>query len=402
MKRIFSINLSNYGSTGSIAYGIKLVAEKEGYTVCCAYPGNAKNKRVNNDDYIICSDFFRGINHRLAVYSGLQGCFAPIATCRLLKKIEEFQPNIIHLHNLHGDFINFRILFRYIKKRNIPVVWTLHDCWAFTARCPHFTMIGCDRWKTGCFQCPYPAWAYPEGLLDQSKRNWRLKRRCFADVQNMTIVTPSKWLENLAKKSFLKKYPIEVIYNGIDLSVFRPVESSFKKSNGITARFILLGVSFGWSDRKGLDVFIELARRLDPKKYQIVLVGTDKNTRWQLPESIISIPRTQSQTELAEIYTAADLFVNPTREETLGLVNIEALACGVPAVTFRTGGSPECIDNSCGSVVECDDVDALECEIVRICEDRPYSREDCLKQAKKFDMMTCFQEYLQLYERVGE
>lgn len=218
----------------------------------------------------------------------------------------------------------------------------------------------------------------------------------------MTIVTPSKWLENLAKKSFLKKYPIEVIYNGIDLSVFRPVESSFKKSNGITARFILLGVSFGWSDRKGLDVFIELARRLDPKKYQIVLVGTDKNTRWQLPESIISIPRTQSQTELAEIYTAADLFVNPTREETLGLVNIEALACGVPAVTFRTGGSPECIDNSCGSVVECDDVDALECEIVRICEDRPYSREDCLKQAKKFDMMTCFQEYLQLYERVGE
>ena len=197
-------------------------------------------------------------------------------------------------------------------------------------------------------------------------------------------------------------HPIEVIYNGIDLSVFKPSESDLRQRYPIGHKRMLLGVAFDWGIRKGLDVFIELSRRLDREKYQIVLVGTDEDTRRQLPENIISIPRTQNQTELAEIYTAADLFVNPTREETLGLVNVEALACGTPVLTFRTGGSPECIDSSCGAVVGCGDVDGMEHKIIEVCERSLYPKEACRKRALAFDMNDRYLEYVQLYERIKE
>jgi glycosyltransferase involved in cell wall biosynthesis len=224
------------------------------------------------------------------------------------------------------------------------------------------------------------------------------KKKLFSGL-NMTIITPSQWLADLVKQSFLKNYPVRVIHNGIDLSVFKPTPSDFRKRYGIALeKKILLGVAFGWGARKGLDVFIDLAKRLDDKYYQIVLVGTDDNVDKQLPDSIISIHRTQNQAELAEIYTAADLFVNPTREENYPTVNMESLACGTPVLTFRTGGSPECIDEYCGAVVDCDDVDAMEREIIRICSDAPYSKEDCLKRAASFDHHKRFEEYIQLYE----
>lgn len=217
----------------------------------------------------------------------------------------------------------------------------------------------------------------------------------------MTIVTPSQWLAGLVKESYLKEYPVNVIYNGIDLTVFKPTESNFRERYGIPAeKKILLGVAFGWGKRKGLDVFMELANRLDKETYQIILVGTDDAVDTQLSESIISIHRTQDQRELAEIYTAADLFVNPTREEVLGLVNVEALACGTPVITFKSGGSPECIDETCGSVVDCDDIDAMEKEIVRICDWKPYGMEACLERAQSFDMNQRFQDYVSLYDTV--
>ena len=215
----------------------------------------------------------------------------------------------------------------------------------------------------------------------------------------MTIVTPSQWLADLVKESFLKEYPVKVIHNGIDLEVFKPTSSDFRERYGIPAeKSVLLGVAFGWGVRKGLDVFVELARRLDPEKYQIVLVGTDEKTDKLLPENIISIHRTQNQTELAEIYTAADLFVNPTREENYPTVNMESIACGTPVLTFRTGGSPEILTEKTGSVVPCDDIDALEQEIRRICIEKPFSQADCLEHAKSFDMHQRFEEYVKLYE----
>jgi glycosyltransferase involved in cell wall biosynthesis len=223
------------------------------------------------------------------------------------------------------------------------------------------------------------------------------KKALFSGL-DMTIVTPSQWLADLVKQSFLKDYPVKVIHNGIDLNVFRPTDGDFRQRYGIPeSKKILLGVAFGWGVRKGLDVFVELAKRLDPEQYRIVLVGTDDRTDAQLPKNIISIHRTNNQQELAQIYTAADLFVNPTREEVLGMVNLEAIACGTPVVTFRSGGSPECVDDTCGSVVDCDDFDGLEREIRRICAERPYSAENCLKRAVEFDANERFREYIRLY-----
>jgi len=221
----------------------------------------------------------------------------------------------------------------------------------------------------------------------------------FTGIKNMTIVTPSRWLAGLAKESFLGEYPIKTINNGIDLSVFKPTESDFRQKYGCKNKKVLLGVSFAWGVRKGLDVLIKLSERLDPDKYQIVLVGTDENVDKQLPDGIISIHSTHNQKELAEIYSAADLFVNPTREENYPTVNMESIACGTPVLTFRTGGSPEIVDERSGYVVDCDDIDDMEREIVRICEEMPYTLDTCLERAKSFDMHERFKEYVELYEK---
>jgi glycosyltransferase involved in cell wall biosynthesis len=337
------------------------------------------------------------IHNRLARYTLLQGCFSRWRTACFLQKLHKEQIDLIHLHNLHGSYINLSLLFRYIKKNRIRVIWTLHDCWSFTGFCPYFDMAGCDQWRTGCYRCPQFR-SDPHHLLDSSRRMYRLKKQWFTDVEDMTLVTPSHWLAELVKQSYLRDYPVKVIHNGIDLSVFRPAPSDFRQRYGIAPeKKILLGVAFGWGARKGLDVFVELEKRLG-NGYQIVLVGTDETVDKQLPKSIISIHRTENQQQLAQIYTAADLFVNPTREENYPTVNMEALACGTPVLTFRTGGSPEIPDATCGAVVEKDDVDAMEKEIHRICRDEPYSKEACLKRAECFDMNLKYKEYVQLYE----
>lgn len=278
-------------------------------------------------------------------------------------------------------------------------MWTLHDCWSFTGQCPHFTMEKCDKWRSGCGGCSQIR-SYPDAFVDRTRFMWRKKQSWFTGVPQMTLVTPSQWLAGLVKQSFLREYPVEVIPNGIDLSVFKPRISSFRERYHISAsKNILLGVAFGWGERKGLDVFLELAKRLDGAKYQIVLVGTDDSVDKQLPESILSIHRTENQQQLVEIYTAADLFVNPTREENYPTVNMESIACGTPVLTFRTGGSPEIVSPDTGSVVDCDDVDSLEKEIVRICQTKPYTEEQCLNRAAEFDQFRRFKEYIRLYER---
>ena len=216
---------------------------------------------------------------------------------------------------------------------------------------------------------------------------------------DLTIITPSRWIANLVKQSFLQEYPVKVINNGINLSVFKPSQSNFRQKYGLENKKIILGVSFGWDKRKGVDVFVNLARKL-PEEYKIILVGTDDITDRQIPKNIILIHRTQDQQELAEIYSAADVFVNPTREENYPTVNMEAIACGTPVLTFRTGGSPEMLDETCGSVVEYDDIEALEKEIIRICTEKPYSVEQCVKKSKEFEQNEMVKEYLEVYETV--
>lgn len=398
--RIAEINSCNFGSTGKIMLEIANVAERYGHTAVVCYPKSRTNlNKQKETDIVIGSRFSRNLHLKFAYYTGLNGCFSSFSTLHFLRRLDKFKPDIIHLHNLHNSYIHLPLLFNYIKKHNIKTVWTLHDCWSFTGQCPYFTMVKCDKWKTGCHDCPSYR-EYPQSKVELTKTMWKLKKKWFTGVKNMTIVTPSQWLADLVKESYLKDYPVQVLNNGIDLSIFKPTESNFRSKHGIGDKKMLLGVAFGWGTRKGLDVFIKLAKKLDKDKIQIVLVGTDETTDKMLPENIISIHRTQNQKELAEIYTAADIFVNPTREENYPTVNMEALACGTPVITFKTGGSPEIIDETCGSVVSCDDIDALETEIINFMEKSPLLAENCCKHAEQFDMRNKFAEYVKLYETI--
>ncbi|MBR3805817.1 MAG: glycosyltransferase [Clostridia bacterium] len=403
--RIAVLNMVHNGSTGKIMLQIAAEARKQGnvvrtYTPVRFFRGKKESLPDIVDHFNWGSRSEACFHYYAGAILGKNGMFSRRGTNQLIKDLESFKPDIIHLHNLHSFCINFPILFEYIKKNKIRVVWTLHDCWTFTGHCPHFVIAKCDKWKTGCHHCPQPR-VYPKMYIDTSKKMYELKKEWFCGVEDMTIITPSQWLADLVNQSFLKDYPVKVINNGIDLSIFKPIESDFRKKYGLENKKIVLGVSFGWGYRKGLDVFVELAKRLSDD-YRIVLVGTDSTVDATLSENIISIHRTDNQTELAKIYTAADVFVNPTREEVLGMVNVEAIACGTPVVTFRTGGSPEIIDKTCGSVVEVDDVDTMEKEIIRICEEKPYGKSACLKRAKTFDMNNKFSEYVELYRKVIE
>ncbi len=397
---VVSLNLGNYGSTGGIAIGIgEAVTEILGWQAFYAFPDSDRCKQNNEKSILLASKLGWRIEKKIAYYTKCNGMVNYFATRHFLKKLKKIMPAVLHFHNLHNSYIHLPLLFRFVKKHNISVIWTLHDCWSFTGHCPHFTLAKCDKWIMGCHNCPSYR-EYPESLFDDSKRMYRLKKKWFTGVKDMTLVTPSQWLADLVNQSFLKDYPVQVIHNGIDLKIFKPTPGNFRQKHNISDDTrIVLGVAFGWGRRKGLDVFIELAERLDSRKYQIVLVGTNDLVDAQLPENIISIHRTHNQRELAEIYTEADIFVNPTREDNFPTVNMEALACGTPVLTFATGGSPESIDESCGAVVPCDDVEALRKEIVRICEQKPYSRDACIMRAKLFDMNERFREYVEIYKR---
>ena len=354
--KILQINGGVFGSTGKIMFGIAKTAEERGHVVMCASPITVTNKSSQPDgEYVrIGTYYLRCLSVLLARLTGYEGCFSFFETAAFLRRVKRFSPDVIHLHSIHNSYLNIPMLFRYIKKNNIRTVWTLHDCWAFTGHCPHFEAEGCDKWKTQCGDCPRYR-DYPESLFDNSKRMYRLKKKWFSGVGDMTLVTPSRWLCELAGQSFLREYPVKVINNGIDFEVFRPTDSDLREKYGLGDKKIVLGVSFGWDRKKGLDVFQSLAEDL-PDDYRIVLVGTDDNVDKLLSEKIISIHRTADQQSLAGIYTASDVFVNPTREDNFPTVNIEALACATPVITFITGGSSEAADSFCGSLVQKDDI----------------------------------------------
>lgn len=397
--KIVEINTCDYGSTGKIMKQIAYTAENNGHSCWIAIPKGRHNRHSDYEKTIwIGSQFSEDLHLLLGRITGLQGCFSIAATLSFLKKIEEIKPDIIHLHNLHNSYINLPLLFSFIRRNNIKVVWTLHDCWAFTGHCPYFTAKKCYKWKTGCYECPSYK-EYPSSYVDRSKWMWRKKRDWFCSIKDMMIVTPSQWLENLVKESFLSNFPTRVINNGIDLTIFKKSPSDFRKINGLEDKIIILGVAFDWGYRKGLDIFIELSKVLDPQ-YQIVLVGTNDEIDKQLPENIISIHRTANQRELAELYSCADVLLNPTREDNYPTVNMESIACGTPVITFNTGGSPEMILNDeCGRVLSSENIDDI---IKAIKEVLCYQDTDCSKYAKHFDKDTKFNEYIKLYEEINE
>ena len=393
--KIVQINATcGVGSTGKICVGISEFLTKndaENYILYSSRDNECSvGIRCSNDKYIK----MQALKSRIL---GNFGFNSKEATRKIISEIERIQPDVVHLHNIHGHDCHLEMLMTYFKENQTKLVWTFHDCWTFTGYCTYFDMFKCSAWQTECAECIQKNnYSF---FFDRSSELFKKKKQLFEGL-NLTIVAPSRWMEDMVKLSFLKDYPIRVIYNGIDLDVFNPCASDFRKKYVLENKKIVLGVSTEWGYRKGLDVFIDLSKKL-PDDYQIVLVGTNESIDKELPKEIISIHRTQNQRELAEIYTAADVFVNPTRDEVLGLVNVESLACGTPGVTFRSGGSPECYDDSCGSVVECNDVDSLEKEIIRICTETPYTKESCISKAKEFDKNERFKEYVELYERIN-
>ena len=388
--KIAEVNMVDYGSTGNIMFHIAECAREHGHEVRTFSKKWKKQKARNEFHTFYGSTLENGLHVIASRAIGFQGMFSYFGTKQLVSELKQFKPDILHLHNLHDSSTCLPVLFDYIKEANVKTVWTLHDCWAFTGQCPYFTTVKCNKWINGCHNCPQRAALFP---FDCSKVMWKEKKKLFARGVDLTLVTPSEWLKGLVEMSFLKNHPVYVINNGIDLNVFHPVEVKDKCDK------VVLGVAMGWGERKGLDIFLRLAERL-PDSYQIVMVGTDDEVDKLLPKRITSIHRTHNQIELAKIYSGADVFVNPTREDNFPTTNIESLASGTPVITFKTGGSPEIIDETCGSVVECDDTEGLVKEIIRVCETHPYSREACVKRSTLFNNRDRFGEYIKLYENI--
>lgn len=403
--KIAQINMVDFGSTGKIMLQIAKTARDQGMQTRTFSTGQQSLRYrpmppAPEGHTYYGSWLSNNLHYMCARITGKYGFYSRRSTSKLIRKLKEFGPDVIHLHNLHAGFLHLPMLMDYVRKNDVPLVWTLHDCWTFTGGCAHFDYQNCQKWKTGCHHCPL-LHAYPSSKLDLTRSVWKKKKKMFEGIKNLTIVTPSNWLASLVKESYLGNYPVRVIQNGIDLNVFHPRPSGFRKKYDLENKKILLGVASPWSNKKGLDVFAALAKRL-PQNYKIVLVGTSENTEAQLPDEVIAIRRTNDQIELAEIYSAADVFVNPTREDTFPTVNIEALACGTPVVTFAVGGSPEILDETCGTVVERDDVDHLKQQILRIGEMQPYTESACVNRAKSFDMYRRYQDYVQLYKSCVE
>ncbi len=395
-KVLLQINVTaNWGSTGKIAEQIGLCAMKHGWESYIAYgrwcnPSNSHLIKVGNklDMYMHYAE------QRIRDNEGL--CSRG-ATKRLIKIISEIRPDVVQLHNIHDHYLNYRLLFEYLNKTEIKVVWTLHDCWAFTGHCFHFVTKNCDKWKNGCFECPLKN-EYPRTFLDRSKEHWLLKKELLTRCKNLTIVPVSDWLANFVKESFLKEKRIHVIKNGVDLNIFKPSTSlNISKTN---SKFKILAVSSVWNPDKGeLDIY-KLREMLSEDKFEITMVGLSVDQYKKLHKGIIGIQRTQNLQELVKLYSDANVLINPTYADSFPTVNLEALACGTPVITYRTGGSPEAIDEKTGVVIEQGDVNGLVEAIYRM-KEKTLSSADCRKRAEEcFDKDKCFEKYVELYEKL--
>lgn len=391
--KVVQINaVCGQGSTGKICVAISNLLDENGIENFIFYSSG----KSSHPNAILCSNkFYTKLQAVKSRILGNYGLNSIKETKKMIALMEKIQPDVVHLHNVHGHDCHLELLFSYLKSRKIKVFWTFHDCWAFTGYCTHFMFEKCEKWKTACSNCPQTnkySW-----IFDRSEELYYRKKAAFEGV-DLTIITPSQWLADIVSQSFLKDYSVKVIHNGIDLDIFKPSINDFRNKYSISeATHIVLGVAAGWDVRKGLDVFVELSQRLNKEQYQIVLVGTNERVDQELPKNIISIHRTNDQQELAAIYSAADVFVNPTREDNYPTVNMEAIACGTPVVTFCTGGSPEVINEQTGVVVDCDDIDSMEREIIHLCNKANQREVKCVANAANFNKNDRFADYLRLY-----
>lgn len=381
------------GSTGKICYDLSLLLTKKGIENYILYY-SGKSKLPNT--YKCSVFFYEKIQALKARILGNYGFNSHISTALTIYHLNKIKPDIVHIHNIHGHEVNMEILLKYLEKKRIRVVWTLHDCWTYTGYCTHYTLVKCDQWTKECKNCPLKkkySW-----FFDRSNEMYRKKRKLFANL-DVHIVTPSIWLMEQAKKSFLQSKPIRVINNGISLDVFKSTESNIRKDYKCENKILLLGVAAEWSNRKGIDVFWKLAQKLD-ENYQIVLIGKIGEENKKCKDKIIYLSRTNNAQELAKWYSAADLYINPTREENYPTVNLESIACGTPVITYRTGGSPEMVGNDCGIAVEYDNFEVLYQAIINV-TDMGKMKKNCLKKREEFDRYKKYEEYYELYSEIS-
>lgn len=395
MPKLLQINITaNWGSTGKIAESIGIAAMNAGWESYIAY-GRWSNPSKSHLIKIggRFDMYFHFAEQRIRDNEGL--CSRG-ATRRLISQIEEIKPDVVQLHNIHDHYLNYRILFEYLNQTDIKVVWTFHDCWAFTGHCFHFVTKNCMRWQTGCYNCPMKN-VLPKTVLDRSREHYELKKRLFVGNKNLTIVPCSDWMAGFVKQSFLKDKRIEVIKNGVDLSVFYPLERDANNN-----KFSMLAVSNVWNEDKGLGDIFKM-RKLLPESYRITIVGLTSKQVDALPVGTAGIERTQNVQELVKLYSNADVLINPTYADTFPTVNLEALACGTPVITYKTGGSPEAVTPETGWVVEQGDIEAVA-SIIKDLGTRENSmimaqRKACRERAEQeFDKNKCFDKYLDLYD----
>lgn len=408
MPKLFQINIvSNMLSTGKICEDIAKVIIVNEWKSYIAYgrwakPSVSKARRVGGQ-FDMYEHF---VEHRLFDNEGFA---SRRATRKLIQWIDEVKPDIIQLHNIHDHYLNYPLLFEYLATQDTPVVWTQHDCWAFTGGCTYNDLYDCWKWRIECGNCPEKRAIF----CDRSKYQFNLKKELMSRVKNLTFVPVSDWLGDLIKKSFHSNRNVITIHNGIDISRFRPMAGDEKDG-----KFRILGVAAVWHKRKGFDDFIKL-RELLSDDYEITLVGLTQKQVEVLPNGIMGITRTSNIEEMVKLYSNADVFVNPTYSDNFPTTNIEALACGTPVITYKTGGSPEAIREiehvepfgilrnqvkngmecySCGIVIEQGNIDVLA-DAIRQMKEYPLSSADCRKRAEEcFDKDKCFKEYLELYD----
>lgn len=397
--RLYQVNsVLNYGSTGRIAEQIGLAVRARGGE--CRVAHGPKYPRPTALDEMVAGGrpdlFWHEAQSLLLDRNGLA---SRRATRALVADIAAFRPDVIHLHNLHGYYLNYPLLFDYLASAGTPVVWTMHDCWAFTGHCCYFDAAGCTRWQTGCGHCPCPG-AYPRSLaVDRSARNFAEKQRAFTRLAGrMTLVPVSEWLAGFVRQSFLRMYPVRTIHNGIDVQAFRPRPTEeLRRRLGLGDRKVALGVALPWIPRKGLSDLVALADLLPREEWQVVLVGLSDKQRAGLPEGVTGVGRTSDVEELASYYSLATAFVNASYEDNFPTTLLEALACGTPVITYATGGCPEAVDADTGVVVPQGGVAGLAEAVLRI--DKPAMQASCRQRAQRlFDRDRCHDTYLQLYE----